>query len=43
MDKIPLSYFDDKRYVLDDKIGTLAYVYKNSATSSKKIEKYCDN
>ena len=41
--KISLSCFDDKRYVLDDKIRTLAYVYKYSAASSKKIEKYCDN
>ena len=29
-DKIPLSCFDDKRYVLDDGIHTLAYFHKNS-------------
>ena len=28
--KISLSCFDDKRYVLDDEIHTLAYFYKDS-------------
>ena len=29
IDKISLSCFDDKRYVLDDRIHTLAYFHKN--------------
>ena len=29
IDKISLSCFDDKRYVLDDGVNTLAYFYKN--------------
>ena len=29
-DKISLSCFDDKRYVLDDGIHTLAYFHKDS-------------
>ena len=33
IDKISLSCFDDKRYVLDDGIYTLSYFQKNSATS----------
>ena len=36
VDKISSSYFDDKRYVLDDHICTLAYFHKDSGTS-------CDN
>ena len=36
IDKISLSCFDDKRYVLDDGIYTLSYFHKNSITS-------CDN
>ena len=32
-DKIFLSCFDDKRYVLDDEIYTLSYFHKNSVTS----------
>ena len=35
IDKISLSYFDDKRYVLDDGIHTLNYFRKNSVTSCK--------
>ena len=27
--KISLSYFDDKRYVLNDGVNTLAYFHKN--------------
>ena len=48
IDKISLSCFDDKRYVLyeryvlDDGIRTLAYFHKSSVTSCKKIEKDCD-
>ena len=33
IDKISLSYFEDKRYVLDDEIYTLSYFDKNSVTS----------
>ena len=33
IDKIPLSRFIDKRYVLDDGIYTLSYFHKNSAKS----------
>ena len=33
IDKIYLSCFDDKIYVLDDGIYTLSYFHKNSATS----------
>ena len=33
IDKIFLSCFDNKRYVLDDEIYTLSYFHKNSATS----------
>ena len=42
IDKISLSCFDDKRYVLDDGIRTLAYFHKNSVTSCKEIKKDCD-
>ena len=31
IDKISLSCFDDKRYVLDDGIHTLSYFHKNIA------------
>ena len=41
-DKISLSCFDDKRYVLDDQICTLAYFHKDSFTSCKGVEKDCD-
>ena len=33
IDKISLSCFEDKRYVLDDEIYTLSYFHKNSVTS----------
>ena len=33
IDKISLSCFDDKRYVLDDRIYTLSYFHKNSVTN----------
>ena len=33
IDKISFSYFDDKRYVLDDGIYTLSYFHKNSVKS----------
>ena len=41
-EKISLSCFDDKRYVLDDGIYTLAYFHKDSVTSCKEIQKDCD-
>ena len=37
-----LSCFDDKRYVLDDEIHTLAYFHKDNVTSCKEIKKDCD-
>ena len=49
IDKISLLCFDDKRYVLDDGIHTLAYFHEDSVTSCNKnivikkivtIEKY---
>ena len=36
IDKISLSCFDDKKYVLDDQIHTLSYLHKN-------IVKSCNN
>ena len=41
IEKISLSCFDDKRYVLDDRIYTLAYFHKDSITSCKMIQKDC--
>ena len=41
IDKISLSYFDNKRHVLDDGIYMLAY-FKDSITSIKQIKKDCD-
>ena len=43
IDKISLSCFDGKRYVLDDGIRKLTYFHKDSVTSCKEIEKDCDN
>ena len=43
IDKISLSCFDDKRFVLDDGIYALAYFHKDSVTGYKEIERYCDN
>ena len=40
-DKISLSCFDDKRYVLDDGIHTLSYSHKNSVKSYNN-KKNCD-
>ena len=42
IDKISLSCFDNKRYVLDDGIHTLAYFHKDSVTRCKEIQKGCD-
>ena len=39
IDKISLSCFDDKRYVLDDGVNTLAYFHKDC----KKCDKTNDN
>ena len=39
IDKISLSCFDDKRYVLDDWIRTLAYFHKDSVKSCKGLKK----
>ena len=39
IDKISLSCFDDKRYVLDDGVNTLAYFHKDC----KKCDKINDN
>ena len=51
IEKISLSCFDDKRYVLDDWIRTLVYFHKYSVTSCNKKEEIkkdynredCDN
>ena len=42
INKISLSCFDNKRYVLDDGICMLTYFHKGSVTSCKDIEKYYD-
>ena len=39
MDKISLSCFDDKRFVLDDRIDTLAYFIKIVLQVVKKLKK----
>ena len=50
IDKISLSCFDGKRFVLDDEIHTWAYSYKNGVRNCKKkfkkiviTENDCDN
>ena len=43
LDKISLSCFDDKRYVLDNGIRTLAYFHKDSVKSCKEIKKDCND
>ena len=43
INKISLPCLDDKRYVLDDGIYTLAYFHKDSVTSCKEIEKDFDD
>ena len=42
INKISLSCFDDKRFILDDGIHTFAYFHKDSVTSCKEIQKGCD-
>ena len=39
INKIYLSYLDDKIYVLDDGIRTLAYFHKDGVTGCKEIKK----
>ena len=45
IDKISLSCFDDKRYVLDDGTHTRAYFHKDCNNKKKDIimKKYCNN
>ena len=42
IDKISLSCFDNKRFVLNDEIHTRAYFHKDSIISCKKIKKDCN-
>ena len=42
IDKWSLSCFENKRYVLDDGIYTLAYFHKDSVATCNKIQKDCD-
>ena len=42
IDKISWSCFDDKKFVLNDGIYTLAYFHKDSVTSCEKFKKDCD-
>ena len=37
INKISLSHFDDKRYILDDDVNTLAYFHKNCNKKCDKI------
>ena len=39
---LSLSCFGDKRYVLNDRIRTLAYFHKDSVTSCKEVQKDSD-
>ena len=43
IDKISLSFFDDKRHVLDDGVHTLAYFHKDCNKKIVMIKKDCDN
>ena len=36
IDKISLSWFDDKRYILSDRINTLAYNHKDIPQNEQK-------
>ena len=42
-DKISLSCFDDKRYVLDDGVNTLAYFHKDCHKCDKINDNNNDN
>ena len=37
-----MSWFDDKRYVLEEGIYTLVYFHKDKVTSCKEIKKDCN-
>ena len=39
INKISLSCFDDKRYILDDGVNTLAYIYKDCEKCDNKNNK----
>ena len=39
IDKISLSCFDNKRYVLGDGICTLSYFHKNSVTNCNNLKR----
>ena len=41
--KIPLSYFDDERYILDNEINTLAYFHKDTRGKVDRIGKIKQN
>ena len=43
IDKISLSCFDDKRFVLDDGDNTLAYFHKDCGKKDCNDGKNCDN
>ena len=43
IDKISLSCFHDKRYVLDDGVNTLAYFHKDCNKKCDKINDKKDN
>ena len=43
IDKISLSCFDDKRYVLDDDVNTLAYFHKDCNKKCDKSKNNNDN
>ena len=42
IDKLSLSCFDDKRFVLDDGIHALAYFHYDSIAGCKEIKKDCN-
>ena len=42
IDKVSLSWFNDKKFILDNGIHRLAYFHKDSATNCKEIKKDCD-
>ena len=43
IDKIPLSCFDDKRFVLDNEVHTLAYFHKDCNKKCDKNENKIEN
>ena len=43
IDKISLSCFDDKRFMLDNVVNTLAYFHKDCNKKIVMMEKDCDN